>query len=194
MKKALVMVLGLVFMAVFSGMALAHCDTMNGPLIKEAKEAFEKKDLSLAVKWVKKPDEKEIKKVFEDALKAAAAGAEAKAVAERYFLENLVRVHRQGEGASYTGIKPEGAPVDEAVVLGDKALETGSVDALANKLSEHMTHELHKRFEKAAELKGKASKSPEDGRKYVEAYVSYIHFVENIHTIIKGSAAEAHGH
>ena len=169
----------------------AHCDTMDGPLITEAKEVFAKGDITPLMKWIKKEDEKELREVFLLAQKASKQGKEAKELAEMYFLENLVRIHRAGEGAPYTGIKPTGSPIDEAVARGDKALETGNVDELASLLSGKVKEEIQKRFSKAVELKKSAGKNVEAGRKYIEAYISYIHFVETIHGLIKESA---HGH
>jgi len=112
-------------------------------------------------------------------------------LAEMYFIETLVRIHRAGEGAPYTGLKPEGTPIDIAVVKGDKALEDGKIEELADLLSNKVKEEIHKRFEKAYELKTKANIDVEIGREYIEAYVNYIHFVENIHEMIKSSE---HGH
>lgn len=37
--------------------ALAHCDTLEGPVIKDAKSALEKKDVTPVLKWVKKDAE-----------------------------------------------------------------------------------------------------------------------------------------
>ncbi|HNZ30159.1 MAG: hypothetical protein BWY84_00207 [Candidatus Aerophobetes bacterium ADurb.Bin490] len=192
MNKTAVLALSLVLTVLFSASVLAHCDTVEGPLIKEAKAAFEKKDVTPVLKWVKKNDEKEIKLIFAEAQKAAAAGA--KEIAEKYFLENLVRVHRVGEGASYTGIKPEGTKIDAAVLMGDKALEKGSVKELTDKLTEHITAEVNKRFENAVALRKTADKSPEQGRKYIEAYISYIHLVENLHGLIKSESESGHKH
>ena len=192
MKKTAVLALSLVLTALFSASVLAHCDTVEGPLIKEAKAAFEKKDVTPVLKWIKKSDEKEIKAIFAEAQKAAVSGAGE--LAEKYFIENLVRVHRVGEGASYTGIKPEGTEIDAAVLMGDKALETGSVKELTSKLTEHITAEVNKRFENAAALRKTADKSPEQGRKYIEAYISYIHLVENLHGLIKPESEAGHKH
>src|SRR5512133_3612252 len=84
--------------------ASAHCDTLNGPVIAAARLALEKGDVTPVLKWVKAAGEPEIRHAFEQALAVRTAGSQAKELADRYFFETLVRVHRQGEGAPYTGL------------------------------------------------------------------------------------------
>src|SRR5450759_1441162 len=113
--------------------ARAHCDTMNGPVIPEAKAALEKGDVTPILKWVKKENEAEIKTAFAKAVAVRGKGPEAKDLADQYFLETLIRLHRAGEGAPYTGIKDE--PVEPIVAMADKALAEGSADEIVKKIS-----------------------------------------------------------
>jgi hypothetical protein len=168
----------------------AHCDTMNGPVIPEAKAALEKGDVTPILKWVKKDKEEEIKAAFAQTVAVRAKGPEAKELADKYFLETLVRLHRAGEGAPYTGIKDE--PVEPIVALADKALADGSGDDMIKKMSAHMAQAVQEKFKKAMEAKKNKDKSVEAGREYVEAYVIYMHYVEGIHDAIM--SAGGHGH
>ncbi|MDH3838545.1 MAG: DUF6448 family protein, partial [Desulfobacteraceae bacterium] len=111
--------------------AFAHCDTLDGPVVQTARIALEKGDVKPLLKWVRADDEKEIRVAFQKTLAVRAKGAKAKELADMYFFETLVRIHRAGEGAPYTGLKP-GEAVDPAVALADKALESGSVDKLVD--------------------------------------------------------------
>jgi hypothetical protein len=169
--------------------ALAHCDTLNGPVIPEAKSALDKGDVTPILKWVKKGDEAEIKAAFAKAVAVRAKGPEAKDLADQYFLETLVRLHRTGEGASYTGIKDE--PVEPIVAMADKALTDGSADEMIKKMSGHIAEAIKAKFNKVLEAKKNKDKSVEAGREYVEAYVIYVHYVEGIHTAVM-SAGEHH--
>ena len=108
-----------------------------------------------------------------------------------YFFETLVRIHRAGEGAPYTGLKPGGA-VDPAVALADKALETNSVDKLVDVLTGAMAKGIRDRFARAYEDQKHASDSVEAGRRFVESYVIFTHYVEKLHGLIKAGAAH-HG-
>ena len=86
------------------------------------------------VKWVKKEYEEEIRVAFKKTLTVRAKGTEAKELADTYFFETLVRVHRAGEGAPYNGLKPAGT-VEPIVAASDQALATGEIDELTKELS-----------------------------------------------------------
>jgi hypothetical protein len=167
--------------------AFAHCDTTSGPVIPEAKAALEKGDVTPILKWVKKDNEAEITAAFAKAVAVRAKGLEAKELADQYFLETLVRLHRAGEGAPYTGIKDE--PVEPIVAMADKALADGSADEMIKKISGHVAAAIKDKFTKVVEAKKNKDKSVEAGREFVEAYVAYMHYVEGIHTAIMSGGA-----
>jgi len=108
-----------------------------------------------------------------------------------YFFETLVRIHRAGEGAPYTGLKP-GEAIDPAVALADKALETGSVDKLVDVLTKAMANGIRERFQHASATRKHVDDSVTVGREFVEAYVIFTHYVEGLHAIIKGNGGH-HG-
>ena len=168
--------------------AFAHCDTLDGPVVQTARMALEKGDITPLLKWVQASDEKEIRIAFKKTLDVRTKGLEAKELADMYFFETLVRIHRAGEGAPYTGLKP-GTAVDPAVALADKALESGSVDKLIGVLSKAMSNGIRERFQHAGETRKHADDSVAAGRKYVKAYVIFTHYVEGLHSMIKGGGA-----
>jgi hypothetical protein len=171
--------------------AYAHCDTLDGPVVKAARVALDKGNITPLLKWVRPSDEKEIRDAFEMTLAVRAKGGKARELADMYFFENLVRIHRAGEGAPYTGLKP-GVAIDPAVALADKALEDGSIDKLVNVLTNAMAKGIRERFQHANETQKHANESVEAGRKFVESYVIFTHYVEGLHGLIKGGAAH-HG-
>jgi len=168
----------------------AHCDTTGGPVIAEARLALEKGDIIPILKWVKKENETELRTAFAETIAVRAKGPEAKQLADRYFLETLVRLHRLGEGAPYTGIKDE--PVEPIVALADKALSDGSADEMTKEISAHMAAAIGERFRRVADAARKKDTSVEAGRDYVEAYVTYMHFVEGIHAAIEVAGDHLH--
>jgi hypothetical protein len=170
-----------------AGSVFAHCDTTSGPIIPEAKAALEKGDMTPILKWIKKDNEAEIKAAFTKAVAVRAKGPEAKELADQYFLETLVRLHRAGEGAPYTGIKAE--PVEPIVAMADKALAEGSADEMIKKINGHTAGAIKEKFNKALEAKKDKDRSVEAGREFVEAYVIYMHYVEGIHTAIMSAGA-----
>ena len=170
-----------------AGSACAHCDTTSGPVIPEAKAALEKGDVTPILKWVKKDNETKIKAAFTKAVAVRGKGPEAKALADQYFLETLVRLHRAGEGAPYTGIKNE--PVEPIVAMADRALADGSADEMIKEISGHLAAAIKEKFTKVVEARKNKDKSVEAGREFVEAYVIYMHYVEGIHTAIMSAGA-----
>lgn len=172
--------------------AFAHCDTLDGPVVQTARIALEKGDITPLLKWVQADDEKEIRAAFQKTLVVRTKGTESKELADMYFFETLVRIHRAGEGAPYTGLKP-GAAVDPAVALADEALESGSVDKLVGVLSKAMSNGIRERFQHAGETRKHANDSVAAGREYVKAYVVFTHYVEGLHAMIKGGGGHNSG-
>jgi hypothetical protein len=166
----------------------AHCDTLEGPVVKAAKIALGKGDVTPVLKWVKKEHEKEIREAFKKTLSVRAKGSEAKELADMYFFETLVRIHRAGEGAPYTGLKP-GEAVEPVIAEADKALGSRSVDNLIKILTNSVSKGIRERFVHAQETKKHEDESVEAGRKFVEAYVEFTHYVERLHLDATGRRA-----
>lgn len=173
--------------------AEGHCDTADGPVVAAARLALEKGEITPVLKWVKPAAEPEIKAIFASTLAVRGKGPEARALADQYFFENLVRIHRAGEGAPYTGILPAGTPIDPAVALADQALESGSPEKLAKGVAHHVEEGIRERFVRAAAAKKQAETSVAAGREFVEAYVELTHYVERLHRDATTSAAHAAG-
>lgn len=169
----------------YSVNAKAHCDTLDGPVVETARQALASGDVTPLLKWVSIKDEQLIRTAFKNTMEVRKLGGKAKELADMYFFETLVRIHREGEGASYTGLKA-GSEIDPAVALADKALETGSVDKLTSVLTDAATKGIRERFNRALETKKHADESVSAGREFVEAYVVFTHFVENLHGSVKG--------
>ena len=160
--------------------AAAHCDTIDGPVVAAAKAALAKGDVTPALVWVKKDDEGEIRTAFAKTSLVRAKGPEARDLADMYFFETLVRVHRQSEGESYAGLKPAGVDSGPAVSGADKALESGSVESLVSQVTESASSGIRERFRRAMETRKHSGDSVEAGRKYVEAYVEFLHYTERL--------------
>jgi len=162
----------------------AHCDTLDGPVVESARQALAKGDITPVLKWVPMDDEPSIRTAFQNTMEVRRLGGQAQKFADMYFFETLVRIHRAGEGAPYTGLKP-GAEIDPAVALADKALETGSVDTLIGVLTDATANGIRERFRRALEARKHADESVAAGREFVEAYVVFTHYVEELHTSVK---------
>ena len=180
-------------LALPSPVLLAHCDTMDGPVVAAAQKALRTGDVTPVLQWVRPADEKEIRDLFEKTRTVRQKGDEARELADRYFFETLVRVHRAGEGAPYTGLVPAGTPVEPAIALTDQALATGDADRLVRAMVGHVDEGIRRRFTRAAEAKKQADENVAKGRAFVAAYVELTHYVERLHRDATTDAAHAAG-
>jgi hypothetical protein len=180
-KDMLMWVIAIIAVLALPVAAMSHCDTLDGPVVTEARTALEKGDITSVLKWVTKENEQEIREQFDKTLKVRKQSNEARQLADTYFFETLVRIHRAGEGAPYTGLKAAGT-VEPSVAAADKALESGSVDSLVSMINNAAAKGIRERFERTKEAKKHADHGVEYGRKFVEAYVDFTHYVERLHT------------
>ncbi len=182
--------LSVLALAAVPSSARGHCDTLDGPVVAAARVALEKRDVTPVLSWVKKPAEAEVTAAFQKTLAVRSRSAEARELADTWFFETLVRLHRAGEGAPYTGLKPAGADLPHAVVAADQALDGKlPVDTLARHVSSQVEQGIRERFARTAERRKAASTSVEAGRAYVESYVDYVHYVEGVAAMAGGHGA-----
>ena len=170
----------------------AHCDTLDGPVVMNAKEALEKKDVTPVLKWVKKEDEAEIRNAFKMTLAVGVKGPEAKELADTYFFETLVRIHRAGEGAPYAGLKPAGADLGPAIPAADKAIESGNIEPVLKLLTDKIQEGVQERFKHIIAKKNFKKDDVAAGREFVEAYVTFMHYVEGIYEAVEKTSHGPH--
>lgn len=162
------------------GPAAAHCDGLDGPVVALAREALDTGNVNLVLPWVPRDGEPEIRSAFDHSMSVRKLSPEAKTLADTYFFEALVRVHRASEGAPYTGLKPAGRDIGPAIPAADEALDSGSLEAVEKLLADALRKGLREHFHAAMSQKTFASDDVAAGRRYVEDYVSYIHYVEGL--------------
>jgi len=170
--------------------ARTHCDTMDGPVVVAAKHALETGDVNLVLIWVQKKDEPAIREAFQKTLTVRSLNPEARAVADLYFFETLVRIHRAGEGVAYTGLKPAGTAVEEGIDAADKAIASGSADQLIHHLEMALRRNVMAQFEDVKRKREYPAPNLDAGRDYVAAYVRFIHYVEGLHTALMQTAGD----
>lgn len=178
---------------IFSSSAFAHCDSYDGPVIKDAKKALETNNVNLVLKWITAEQENEIIPLFNKTYSVKFGDKEIYAIVEKHFFETLVRLHRETEGAPYTGLKPAGT-TKQIILMTDKALEDENIDNFLVKLDNHINKIVREKYHKVAELKKAKDVSVEKGREFVAAYVDYTHTVEAIHDILEHSGSTYAGH
>ena len=171
--------------------ALAHCDGLDGPVVKAARQALDTGDVNRVLIWVKPEAEAETRAAFAKTLAVRKLGAEAKTLADNYLFETIVRLHRAGEGVPYTGLKPAGRDLGPAIPAADRAVETGTVESLLRLLTERMQEGVREHFRYVQATRGFKLDDVGAGRDHVAAYVEFIHYVERLYD---ASVTPAHGH
>ncbi len=144
-----------------------HCDSMDGPVAKAAMAALEAENVDFILPYVHAAGEAEVRAAFRRVVPLRHDGPRVRDVADRYFLETVVRVHRAGEGAPFTGLKPAGLDVGPAIPAAERAIETGSLDELLQLVTGVVRDELQKRFDRVMRLKPHAGGPVAQAREYV---------------------------
>ncbi len=183
--------MAIAFLGLTPARALAHCDGLDGPVVKAAQRALETRNPALVLIWVQEKDEREIQTAFEQTVAVRRLSPQAKDLADRFFFETVVRVHRAGEGAPFTGLKPAGRDLGPAIPAADEAVRVGSVEPVRQLLTEAMQQRLGEEF---AQVKAAQTFKADDlaaGRAYIRAYVAFIHFVERLYD---STMQAPHGH
>ncbi|HZI88539.1 MAG TPA: DUF6448 family protein, partial [Pyrinomonadaceae bacterium] len=166
----------------------AHCDGLDGPVVQAAQQALETKNVNLVLIWVARADEPEISEAFRKTVAIRSLNRQARELADMYFFETLVRIHRAGEGEPYTGLKPAGRELGPAIPTADKALKSRKLEPLLKLLTEEMHESVRKKFENVLAKKDYQANDVEAGREYVEAYVLLLEQVERLHEATKSPA------
>lgn len=183
-KAALGLAVGMLLLAPVA--AEAHCDTMDGPTVKDALKAMKTDNVNYALKWVQPRYEGEVTRAFNLSMKVMDINADTRNLAEQYFFEILLRDHRAGEGAPFEGVKPHGTPIDERVKAADRSIEEGNLKPLEHLVDKDKQPELERRFQRVMALRDFDVNDLEAGREYIEAYVQFFKFAE-------GEENEHHG-
>jgi len=170
-----------------------HCDSLDGPVVNAARRALEAGNVDLVLPYAFEDGWEEIRRAFELTRRARAAGGEAAEIADRWFFETVVRIHRAGEGAPYAGLKPAGLDVGPVIPVAERAIETESPDELADLLIGRLADEVHHRFHHMLHLKAEAGRGLREARAYVEAMLGLQVWSHSLYQAI-GAHAHAGGH
>ena len=167
-----------------------HCDSLDGPVVGAAREALNAGDVAIVLPFVPERDEADVQAAFTAVMSVRAMGDQAQAVADRLFFETVVRLHRAGEGAAYTGLKPAGIPASPVIPIAEQAVVTGSTEQLTAYLTRILQDELDERLGRVSALAADKDRSVPDARRYVETMLG---FEVYSHSLLK--ALQAHdGH
>lgn len=200
MTKTKMFITALVAAGLLLGMqsAQAHCDSLDGPVAKTVQKALEDGNVNPVLAYAPAAAEAEIRTAFEKSRMVRGLRADARALADQAFMETVIRLHRAGEGAAYTGLKPAGADHGLVIPAAEHAVETGDMAKLKAILVEEIEHALRERLVHVQELQKKASREPKTAaevphaRERISAELGFITFAEVLRQAAHGKGAEHH--
>src|SRR5690625_5193210 len=178
--KKNVLFLGLLLFSTLgvAGTAHAHCDSLDGPVVADARIALDRGDITPVLKWILHEQEEELRSVFAQTMEVRHMNEQVQNVADHRFFETLIRLHREAEGASFTGVKPAGTDFGPAIPAAEKALEGRSLKEVYELLTEEIHNGLHHYYNNVMELSNYDPEDVDAARAWVNAYVQYMHYIE----------------
>jgi hypothetical protein len=196
-RKAVLASMLMVGILLASAGAQAHCDSADGPVAKAVRQALEDGNIHPVLVYAPASAEVELQAAFERSRSVRGLGGDARALADQAFMETAVRLHRAGEGAPYTGLKPAGLDYGPVVPAADHALETGDLSKLKTVLFEEIEHALAERFAHVRELQDaplqpQSSADVPAARARVSAELGFVTFVESLRQVAHGKGTDRH--
>lgn len=173
--------------------AEAHCDAVDGPVATAAVRALDNDNVNLILPFAPAAAETELTHAFKQAMVVRTAGDAAKALADRYFMETAVRLHRAGEHAPYTGLKPADTDFGPAIPTAEAALDSGKLEPVLEVLADATAAGAEQRFAHARHMQEFSDQpaSPADvpaARERISAELEFIGYIESIYLATQSSA------
>jgi hypothetical protein len=168
-----------------------HCDSLDGPVVTAARHALQQGDVDLVLPYVHAEGEPEVRQAFDATLKVRILGPEAREVADRWLFETVVRVHRAGEGAPFTGLKAAGLDVGPVIPAAEHALASGSPQPLSDVLCGIVQQQIEQRHRHAMRLQQHAGQGVPEARAHVEAMLGLQVWA---HSVYRQAVADPHAH
>jgi len=174
--------------------AQAHCDSEKGPVATAAHQALEKGDVKLILPYVQADSEKELTAAFKETQAVRKTGGKTMELADRYFIETAIRLHRAGEGAAYNGVTDETTP--ESILVADKAMASGSLDETYKMLDQLIQKGVQEKYEAVVKAREEAAHlgTVEAHRERVEAELMFEKYIYELSTLAAAAEPPAEGH
>lgn len=172
-----------------------HCDSLDGPVVQAARRALESGNVDVVLAYVPADAEDEVRRAFDAVADVRGGETGARDVADRYFFETVVRLHRAGEGAAFTGLKPSGLDHGPVIPVAERAIQSGSADELVRLLTDRVSAEVRTRLAHVEELKAHADGDLAANRAYVQAMLGLQVWSNNLYRAVAASAHDgSHPH
>lgn len=169
-----------------------HCDSLDGPVVTAARRALDTGDVDFVLPYVDAGGEDEVHEAFDRVMPLRDADPKAADLAYRWFFETVVRVHRAGENAPYTGLKPAGLDVGPVIPAAEKAVATGQAEELYRLLAEEMRSQLEQRLNRVERLAASREASVPAAREHVEAMLGFEVYTNHLYHALRQDIHDGH--
>ena len=147
------------------------------------RDALAQDNVDLVLPYVKADQEAELTAAFDQTMAIRDSSPEVQKLADQYFVETSVRLHRVGEGASYTGLKDD-VEISPGLAAAEQSLESGTSDRVFKVLKRDLRTELTDRFNHVLETRDaeQANPSVATARERAEAELMFEKYILEIET------------
>jgi hypothetical protein len=162
-----------------------YIDSMDGPVVKAAEKALDMEDIKYVLPYVSPEDEEEIKNSFDKSLMVRELSADAAELADYWFFETTVRLHRKEENKTYTGLKSAGTDWGPIIPKIDLAIETENIDELLNFILNFIREDIKSRFDDLLYKKDYDPDDVEDARDYILTREYFIEYTRKFYEYVE---------
>ena len=162
-----------------------YIDSMDGPVVKAAEKALDMGDVKYVLPYVSPEDEEEIKDSFEKAIMVRELSADAAELADYWFFETTVRLHRKEEEKTYTGLKSAGTDWGPIIPKIDLAIETENIDELLNFILNFIREDIKSRFDDLLYKKDYDQDEVDDARDYINTREEFIEYTRKFYEYVE---------
>ena len=163
----------------------SYIESMDGPIVKAAETALDMENINYVIPFVSSKDSGELKDAFEKTLSVRELSGEAAELADFWFFETVVRLHRINNGNSYNGLKPAGIDWGPIIPKLDKAFETEKIDEFLNFLLNFIQEDIRSRFDDVLFKKDYDINDVEDARDYINSMLEFVDYTQKFYKYIE---------
>ena len=166
------------------------------------RKALETGNLNYVLIWIPEESEPELRAAFDRTLRARKGEIDSQKLADDWFFETTVRLHRAGEGVPYTGLKPAGLDEGPVVPRADRAIASGDSSEPIQFILHKVQEDLEKRFRDVMDTKKYEVNDVKAGRAFIEAYINFVVYAHHLYMSVAGGQGQegsekkghSHGH
>ncbi|MDD1678839.1 MAG: DUF6448 family protein [Methanomicrobiales archaeon] len=163
--------------------------------MKACRKALESGNVNYALIWIPEESEPELKAAFDRTFRARKEGREIQEIADDWFFETAIRLHRAGEGEPYTGLKPAGLDEGPVVPRAERAISAEDPADPIQFILHTVEEDLQNRFKHVMNTKKYDVNDVRAGRAFIQAYINFVVYAHHLYlSVTSGGGHKKGGH